>query len=49
VDLNQGATTEVVCRKLEVTQQTFHRWRHLYRGIKGPEMDQMKGGGDAAD
>jgi putative transposase len=36
------ATIEVVCRKLEISEQTFHRWRHLYGGIKGPEMAQMK-------
>src|SRR5215475_7412754 len=42
VDLNQGATIETVCRKLEISQQTFHRWRHLYGGIKGLEMARMK-------
>lgn len=33
VDLNHGATIEAVCRKLEISEQTFHRWRHLYGGI----------------
>jgi transposase-like protein len=42
VDLNQGATIEAVCRKWEVSEQTFHRWRHLYAGMKGPEMARMK-------
>src|SRR5258708_28632709 len=42
VDLNQGATIEAVCRKLEISEQTFHRWRHLYGGMKGPEMARMK-------
>src|SRR6266851_4041425 len=32
VDLNQGATIEAVCRKLEISEQTVHRWRHLYGG-----------------
>ena len=32
VDLNQGATIEAICRKLEIREQTFHRWRHLYGG-----------------
>jgi putative transposase len=36
VDLNQGATIEAVCRKLEISEQTFHRWRHLYGGIDLP-------------
>jgi len=45
VDLNQGATIEAVCRKLEISEQTFHRWRHMYGGnggMKGPEMARMK-------
>ena len=27
VELNQGATIEAVSRKLEISEQTFHRWR----------------------
>ncbi len=27
VELSQGATVEAVCRKLEVSEQTYHRWR----------------------
>src|SRR5215510_724743 len=42
VDLNQGTTIETVCRKLEISEQTFHRWRHLYGGMKGLEMARMK-------
>jgi putative transposase len=42
VDLNQGATIEAVCRKLEISEQTFHCWRHLYGGMTGPEMARMK-------
>lgn len=41
-DHNQGATVAAVCRKLEISEQTFHRWRHLYGGMKGPEMARMK-------
>jgi transposase-like protein len=41
-ELNQGASIEVVCRKLEISEQTFHRWRHLWGGMKGPEMARMK-------
>jgi hypothetical protein len=25
-----------------ISEQTFHRWRHLYGGMKGPEMARMK-------
>jgi transposase-like protein len=42
VELNQGATIEVISRKLEISEQTFHRWRHLYGRMKGPEMARMK-------
>lgn len=42
VDLNQGSTGEVVCRKLEISEQTFHRWRQQYGGMKGPEMARLK-------
>jgi transposase-like protein len=41
-ELNQGATMEAVCRKLEVSEPTFHRWRQLYGGMKGPEMVRLK-------
>src|SRR5258708_3944056 len=42
VELNQGATIEAVSRKLEISEQTFHRWRHQFGGMKGPEMARMK-------
>ena len=43
VELNQGgATIEAVARKLEISEQTFHRWRHLYGGMTGPEMARLK-------
>jgi transposase-like protein len=42
VELNQGATVEVVCRKLEISEPTFHRWRQQYGGMKGPEMVRLK-------
>src|SRR6202050_1650662 len=41
-DLNQGATIEAVSRRMEISEQTFHRWRHQYGGMKGPEMARMK-------
>src|SRR5437660_12743590 len=42
VELNQGATIEAVSRKLEISEQTFHRWRQQFGGMKGPEMVRMK-------
>ena len=29
-----GKTIEEVCRHLEVTESTFHRWRNQYGGMK---------------
>ena len=31
-----------VARQLEVTQQTYHRLRNQYGGMKGPEMKRLK-------
>jgi putative transposase len=42
VELNQGTTIEAVCRKLEISEPTFHRWRQLYGGMKGPERARLK-------
>lgn len=42
VELNQGTTIEAVCRKLEISEPTFHRWRQMYGGMKGPEMVRLK-------
>ncbi len=42
VELSQGATVEAVCRKLEVSEQTYHRWRNQFGGMKGPEMARLR-------
>ena len=39
VKLSQGLTVGQVCKKLEVTQQTYYRWRKEYGGLR---MDQGK-------
>ena len=31
-----------VCQRLEVSVQTFHRWRNLYGGMKAQDMKQLK-------
>jgi putative transposase len=33
-ELNGGATIGQVCQKLGVSEQTFHRWRNQYGGMK---------------
>jgi hypothetical protein len=35
----QGASVEVVCRKLEISTQTYMRWRQQYAGM---QVDQVK-------
>ena len=41
-DLGAGSPIEQVCRELEISEATFHRWRKLYGGLKGPEMRRLK-------
>lgn len=42
VMLSEGKTTAEVAKGLEVSEQTFHRWRNQYGGMKGPEMKRLK-------
>ena len=39
VELAQGATVPVACRKLGITDQTYYRWRKEYGGLR---VDQAK-------
>jgi transposase-like protein len=39
IALAQGRTTKEVCKQLEVTEQTYYRWRKEYGGLK---VDQAK-------
>jgi hypothetical protein len=40
--LNQGQTVADVCRTLEVSAQTYHRWQQLYGGMKATEAKRLK-------
>jgi transposase-like protein len=40
--LAAGATIGQICQKLEVAEQTFHRWRHQYGGMKAAEAKRLK-------
>jgi transposase-like protein len=40
--LNQGQTVADVCRSLEVSAATYHRWQHLYGGMKSTEAKRLK-------
>jgi transposase-like protein len=40
--LGQGQSIAQVCQKLEVSEQTFHRWRNQYGGMKAKEAKRLK-------
>jgi len=37
-----GKTIGEVCQVLEVSEQTFHRWRNQYGGMKAEEAKRLK-------
>jgi len=37
-----GKTIGQVCQVLEVSEQTFHRWRNQYGGMKAEEAKRLK-------
>jgi len=40
--LNQGHDVAEVCRQLEITQSTWHRWRNQYGGMKANDAKRLK-------
>jgi len=40
--LGGGATIGPVCQKLGVAEQTFHRWRNQYGGMKACDAKRLK-------
>jgi transposase-like protein len=40
--LNAGQELAAVCRQLEVSEQTYYRWRQQYGGMKADEMKRLK-------
>ena len=40
--LGEGQTVEMVCRALEVSEQTYHRWRNQYGGMKADDAKRLK-------
>ena len=40
--LNQGATVAEVCCKIEVTDQTYFRWRKEYGGMRVDQAKRLK-------
>ena len=41
-----NAADNTVCQALEVSEQTFHRWRNQYGWMKGPEARRLEELGD---
>jgi transposase-like protein len=41
-DLAQGLGIGQVCQKLGVSEQTLHRWRNQYGGMKADEAKRLK-------
>jgi transposase-like protein len=40
--IGAGKTIGQVCQALEVGEQTFHRWRNQYGGMKAEEAKRLK-------
>jgi putative transposase len=40
--LASGKTIGQVCQAMEVSEQTFHRWRNQYGGMKAGEAKRLK-------
>jgi len=40
--LSQGQGIAQVCQALEVSEQTFHRWRNQYGGMKADDAKRLK-------
>ena len=38
----QGQMVGQICQKLEVSEQTLHRWRKQYRGMGDGQVKQLK-------
>ena len=39
--LGEGSTVVVVCKHLEVTEQTYYRWRNQYGGMKADDAKRL--------
>ena len=40
--LGEGKTMPEVAKALEVSEQTFHRWRNQYGGMKADDVKRLK-------
>ena len=42
VELARGKTISLVCKHLEITDQTYYRWRKEYGGIRTDQAKRLK-------
>ena len=42
VELGKGQTVPEVCRKIEISQQTYYRWRQKYGGMSPQLIKELK-------
>ena len=42
VELGKGKKVPEVCKELEVTEQTYYRWRQKYGGMQPVMVEQLK-------
>ena len=42
VALGQGKNVKAVCKQLEVTEQTYYRWRKEYGGLRVDQAKRLK-------
>ena len=42
VELGKGQSVPEVCRKIEVSQQTYYRWRQRYGGMSPELIKELK-------
>jgi putative transposase len=40
--LNRGEDVAEVCRQLEITESTWHRWKNQYGGMKANDAKRLK-------
>jgi len=40
--LSEGKTIGELCQRLAISEQTFHRWRNQYGGMKADEAKRLK-------
>jgi transposase-like protein len=40
--LAAGQSVEQICRSLEVSPATYHKWRNQYGGLKADQMKRLK-------